>query len=108
MSRVLWRSEYKQDAYADQTGMKHWGNVVHEVVNVDDVSHFSQTEPYSNKEYPDAGIQAVAPDGRVFKGYANLTDYYGTRSWQDEKGQWWKDPPRSLSGWVDEAGRPVK
>lgn len=107
MSRVLWLSTFNKDAYTDQTGMKHFGNVVHEVVTVEDTGRWDAPDTYDGKPVKDLGRVAKAADGRVFKSYPNTLDYWGGEYWLDERGRFWKEPPKNLEGWVDDAGLPM-
>jgi hypothetical protein len=78
----LWRYTYEKEAYVDQTGLAHFGKVIHEQILVVETGKFSQWEYYASKKY-DSGIVAESEDGRIFLGYANLVDYTGGRSWHE-------------------------
>lgn len=109
----LWRTTYVKDAYEDQTGAKHYGNVVHEQIIVTEVARFAQYEGYGQKWYPDVGIAAVDESGRIFHYYANLVDYSGGGSWRMVYGEgerkWFSRVPYSTKGYVYADGSaPVK
>ena len=88
-AKELWRMEFKLRAYADQTGAWREGYVVHEKVRVRETGRFAWDDGYVKNA---TGINAVAEDGREFKGYVNGIDYYGGTSWRDEQGQSWSEP----------------
>jgi hypothetical protein len=90
----VWREAYVKDAYADQTGRRHWGHVVHARIVLTETRRFPVTEPYSGETYEDAGIVAEDEHGREFRYTPNLTDYHGGGMWKCEAdGTHWKRPP---------------
>lgn len=85
MSKVyeIWRVQYKKNAYADQTGLTHWGRVVWEQILVTETGRFDQMENYTNTNYPNVGIYCVAEDGRTFERRVELVDYSGGHHWKE-------------------------
>lgn len=103
----LWRVEYQQKAYVDQTGKPQSGYVVYEQVLAHETGRFDQFEEYARKTYENVGIVAVDEQGREFRGTANLVDYCGGRGWRATaepvpgtviKGRWIA-APRSVAGY---------
>lgn len=125
----LWRCDYVKDAYTDQTGAKHWGNVVYErCVVVDTGMRFHVETGYNVSGEKTAGRIYIRAErvrrqggglrlveGDEFRYSPELVDYSGGGSWRnmsepvdDRKRGWWKSPPRNLAGYVHPDGTPVR
>jgi hypothetical protein len=108
----LWLTKYVKDAYEDQTGAKHWGNIVWGRILVTEIARFAGYEGYGQKWYPDVNIAAEDDDGRIFHGIANLIDYWGGMSWRmvygesegEPEGYFWHSAPHKPTGYVYKDG----
>jgi hypothetical protein len=98
----LWLTDYIKDAYTDQTGMSHFGNVVFARTVATEIGRYDFTCPYSKKIMKDAGIIALDTEGREFRSDPPL-DYFGGRHWrgpvlENQKGHW-RSAPVSVKGY---------
>jgi len=110
--RELLRVEYLKDAYADQTGAKHWGYVAYEQILVrDSDEHFDVDDGY--KVHEGHGVVALGTDGRRFKVWSETVSYSGGTN----VAPWYRDPglkghwvvaPLSLAGYVTPEGVPLE
>ncbi len=124
--REIWRVAHVKDAYADQTGKAHWGDVVYErAIVMPTGESFPIETGYNIKGEDTAGKVYIRPErvasdgvlvGDEFRYYPNMIDYFGGGSWRnatnpDDQSQergWWKDAPYNVQGYVHPDGTPVR
>ena len=121
----LWRCNYVADAYEDQTGKRHWGNVVTaRCVVIPTGETFPMETGYNVPGEATAGKVYLRPErfedgllmGDEFRYYPNLIDYVGGGSWRNHSNEadqsrelgWWQRVPVNTAGYVHPDGTPVE